>query len=151
MNIIFCGPPLSGKTTIAKACAQAWRWKFIDTDRLIEKAYGKNCTCREIFQKEGKTFFRLLEKKCLFTLTNATKTVIATGGGTLLDEENKKFLKTLGPLLYLKVPQKTLWERMKTRGVGAYIDSNNAELSFYQLLKSRQPVYENQTISIEFL
>ena len=97
--IILCGLPMSGKTTIGKLLAEKLNWDFLDTDQMIEKAYyqetKQNLTCREIFKKKGEGFFRSLEKEQITTLANYKNVIVALGGGSLIDEENRKFVKSL--------------------------------------------------------
>ena len=66
MNLILCGFPGSGKTTIGKRVSQRLRYTFIDTDPLIEKAFtehnGDTLSCREIFTIKGESDFLRIEK-----------------------------------------------------------------------------------------
>lgn len=74
MNIILCGLPKSGKTTIGKHFAENMKWDFIDTDILIEKAYARSThkkhTCRQIYFEEGEAFFRNIESLIIGSLAN---------------------------------------------------------------------------------
>lgn len=139
--LILCGLPKSGKTTIGKLIAQKLAWPFFDTDACIESAYLKNkqvsLSCREIFIKEGEEFFRKLERE---QISLAKKGVIATGGGSILDEQNRELLKKLGLVYFLSVPLAILWERMQTFGIPAFLQS---EESLHLLAKERLPLYEN--------
>jgi shikimate kinase len=136
VNIVLCGLPKSGKTSIGRMLADQLRWNFIDTDRLIERAYPKG-SCREIFLKEGEPFFRRLEKEQIRSLKGSSQSVIALGGGSLNDPENRKTVKAFGDLIYLKVQPEIIWERM--RELPAYLSSQKA---FYDLAKERMPTYE---------
>ncbi len=146
MNIILCGLPKTGKTTIGKKVAEQLIWNFIDTDRLIENAYtnssGKVYTCREILRSEGNLFFRELEKEQISLLKQSTKNVFSVGGGSLCDKENTLMLKKLGDLIYLKSPINVLWDRLLKSGIPAYLDPNKPKEDFYELAKIRIPIYE---------
>lgn len=146
MNIILCGMPGSGKTTIGKMLAKELRWNFVDTDRLIEKTYskktGKKSSCRQIFLAESEPFFREMEKREVLSLNTSLKSIIAVGGGALNDPDNIEHLKSIGRLVYLAVSERTLWNRLKRRGIPAYLDSISPENSFYDLAKNRSVVYE---------
>lgn len=146
MNLILCGMHLCGKTTVGKRAAEISGWTFIDTDRIIEKAYkewkGTDATCREIFQKEGQELFRLLEKQAIASLGVLKHCVIAIGGGSLGDPETAAFLRKQGRILYLRTEPQVLLERMQKRGFPAYLDPNNLEKSFQEVLKKRLPMYE---------
>lgn len=147
MNIILCGLPMSGKTTIGKKLAELLKWDFIDTDRLIENAYdsSKKFTCREIYAKEGERKFRELEKKQIAALKSVKSNVIAVGGGSLSDSENLNILKLCGELIYLNAPVSILWERTQWRGIPAYLDPNDPEKAFYEMAEKRIPLYEKAT------
>ncbi len=149
MNLILCGMPGSGKTTVAKKIAELWGWKLIDTDALIEAAYtaktGLACTCRQISLKEGADYFRILEKQQILQLKLEPPTIIAVGGGTLLNPVNLAVLRREGCLIYLKADPKVLWERVKQRETPSYLDLDlgDPEKAFYELAEQRQATYES--------
>lgn len=146
MNLILCGLPMCGKSTLGKTLAEALNRTFIDTDREIENSYAKTnlefLSCRQIFSKEGNAEFRKLEKQQLLQLMETKNSIIALGGGFLLDPENRVLIKSLGYLLYLKSPPQTLWERTVSRGIPAYLDLDNPEQSYYKICEERIPIYE---------
>lgn len=146
MNMILCGLPRSGKTTIGKLLAKKMQWNFIDLDHLIEKAYLKktatSLSCREIFLKEGAAFFRLLEHEEILALKETTQSVIALGGGALGNEESIKTLLALGQLIYLKVPEKIVWGRLKAKGIPSFLNASDPEKDFCEMTKTRIPIYK---------
>lgn len=146
MNIILCGLPMSGKTTIGKMLAEKLDYEFIDTDRLIEKAYavksGKSLTCREIFITAGEGIFRELEKQQIASLKANLNCVIAIGGGSLNNAENAQILRAIGRLIYLKAPVDVLWRRIQLRGIPAYLDPSDPEKAYHELAAKRMPLYE---------
>lgn len=98
-NIVLIGMPSSGKTTIGKALAARMGKRFADTDELIVGTTGKRIP--EIFEKEGEKVFREIEKKVICDIAVNDGTVIATGGGVILDEKNVLALKRNGVIVYL--------------------------------------------------
>lgn len=146
MNKILCGLPMSGKTTIGKLLASRLGCNFIDTDRLIENAYaektGKRYSCRQIFLEDGEGKFRELERQQIASLNGIRGHVIAVGGGTLMNPENRVVLQSIGNLIYLKTAEDVLWERMQRRGIPAYLDPLNPEKSFRALAEKRTPIFE---------
>lgn len=98
-NIVLIGMPSSGKTTIGKALAARMGKRFADTDELIVGTTGKSIP--EIFEKEGEKVFREIEKKVICDIAGNDGTVIATGGGVILDEKNVLALKRNGVIVYL--------------------------------------------------
>lgn len=97
MNITLCGLPMSGKSTIGMLIAEKLNRKFIDTDRLIENTYNltknKKYTCRQIYFLEGEKVFRRLEDHQISSLKNTKNSIIAIGGGSLLNPDNIRILK----------------------------------------------------------
>jgi len=140
VSIILCGLPGCGKTTIGKLLAEKLLLDFIDTDRLVEEACGG--TCREIYSTEGESYFRSLEKKCLHNLSGDAPSVIAIGGGALLDEANTIHLKSLGKIVYLKGAPAFLFERAVETGIPAYLDHTNPWIGFKELAESRDHIYK---------
>lgn len=143
MNIILCGLPMSGKTTIGKLLARKMNCHFFDTDKLVEEAYakttGRKSSCRQIYLDEGESFFRILEKEQIATLNETKNGVIALGGGSLYCQENTQLLKKIGLMIYLKVPVELIWQRMQVNGIPAFLKN---EQSLHDLAESRKLIYE---------
>ena len=91
MNIFLVGPMGSGKSSLGKKLAKSLDKKFIDTDKEIEKNERK--TISEIFENSGESYFREKEREFLINIPNSLNMVIATGGGIVIDQENRKKLK----------------------------------------------------------
>ena len=146
MNLILFGFKYCGKTTLGKATAEKLGRPFIDTDRLIEERYARetkqHSTFREIYRALGKEGFRSLESAVLQELIGVQDSIIALGGGLILEPANAAFLAKLGTLVYLKGSKETLKERTLSRELPAYLDPRDPEGSFEQLYKERHPKYE---------
>ena len=91
MNIFLVGPMGSGKSSLGKKLAKSLDKKFIDTDKEIEKKERK--TISEIFENSGESYFREKEREFLINIPNSLNMVIATGGGIVIDKENREKLK----------------------------------------------------------
>ena len=85
-NIIITGFMGTGKTTVGKRLAAALGYDFVDTDELIVARTGQ--TIEEIFKEKGEAAFREMEAAIARELSEKEGTVIATGGGTMLDRDN---------------------------------------------------------------
>lgn len=147
MNIILCGMPGCGKSHYGRLAAQQLKRHFIDTDHLVEHEYFKrhqiHATCREIALKHGSAYFHELEHEIINSLLGTKKSMIAIGGGALCDPKNVHILKNLGMVLYIKTPKKILLERlMKKDQLPSYLQKDDIEGSFDQLLNKRLPLYE---------
>lgn len=146
MNIILCGPPFAGKTTMGKLVSQQLGWLFIDTDRLAEKHYQEEyhgfLSCREIYRKDEQ-LFRLCENRALHSLLGSQKCIIALGGGSLSRTENVEVIKQLGKLMYLKTPIHILQNRLLTNALPSYLEkAQNPLEQFKELVESRHLIYE---------
>ena len=98
-NIVLVGMPGCGKSTVGKALASKLGKKFIDTDELVEKKYGKRIP--QIFEEKGEEYFRDLESEAVFEASIQSGAVIATGGGAVLREENRRYLSQNGKIVFL--------------------------------------------------
>lgn len=98
-NIVLIGMPSSGKTTVGKAVAKALDMNFVDCDEEIVKSENKAIS--DIFAEKGEPFFRQLEAYMLKKLSAMKNTVIATGGGAVLNPENIRLLRENGRIYFL--------------------------------------------------
>ncbi len=110
-NIVLIGMRGSGKTTLGKAFAEKYGHDFVDTDQEIEKISGK--TISKIVEQGGWDAFRELEKEICKSLANVQNTVIATGGGVVLNSKNMEYLKKNGEVIFLNVPIQELIQRLQ--------------------------------------
>ncbi|MDR1794001.1 MAG: hypothetical protein LBR25_01195 [Erysipelotrichaceae bacterium] len=101
-NIVLIGMPDSGKTTIGQALAKCLNREFADVDTLIEKQEKKSIV--EIFKESGEEGFRKKERNVIAALAARQSLIIATGGGSILDDGNVRLLKQNGWLVYLQRP-----------------------------------------------
>ena len=104
-NIVIIGMPGVGKTSVAEAVARKLGRKCIDIDTEVVRAHGD---IPKIFEREGEAAFRAYEKKAIEQAAKESAVVIATGGGSLLDPENTRALKTGGTLYWITRPLESL-------------------------------------------
>lgn len=135
-NIILIGFKSAGKTTLGKKIAERMNLHFIDTDDLIAK------NNREFYLQFGPAAFREIEKEVIRALAEFQNTVIATGGGVILDPENIAILKKLGKLIYLQVEKEELKRRLFIEPLPAILDPENPEASFEKMYQERLRLYE---------
>ena len=98
-NIVLIGMPSSGKTTIGRKISEKTGRKFYDVDEEIEKEEGTSV--QDIFSEKGEPYFRHMEQKVAERLGKLHGAVIATGGGTPMDELSRKNLKRNGVICYV--------------------------------------------------
>jgi 3-dehydroquinate synthase len=111
MDFIFLyGPPGSGKTSTGRALAERLGIPFHDLDKTVESNAGK--TIPEIFSTEGEAAFRGREHRMLAVLVNDIPSVIALGGGSLLNPETRRLAETSGQVLLLTALRDILEKRL---------------------------------------
>ena len=143
-NIILTGFMGSGKTTLGKWISKHTGRLFIDTDKEIEFKAG--CSIKEIFEKDGEEAFRQMETEYLKELAQSGKNnlVISVGGGTVLREENRKILGSLGTVVYLKASADELANRLRYDERRPLLQGKNGEerkALIEKMLAEREPAY----------
>jgi len=139
-NVILIGFMGAGKTTVGRRLSYRLKKTFLDLDRYIENEEGRSI--KQIFKEEGEVFFRNLETESLKKIMNeSTSHVISTGGGLPLREENRKLLKKMGTIVYLRVKAETVLSRIKHDVNRPLLQVENPEEKIIQLLKERDPIY----------
>ena len=93
-NMFLVGPMGAGKTTVGRRLAQMLRRDFLDSDQEIEQCAGAEIPL--IFELEGEAGFRAREKTMIAELTQRPALVLATGGGAVLDPDNRRCLSRRG-------------------------------------------------------
>ncbi|MEX0961818.1 MAG: shikimate kinase [Simkaniaceae bacterium] len=115
-NIFFYGLKSVGKSTWGKRLAHKLKRPFIDSDKEVENAFEKQkgypLSCREIFNQFGELFFRNLEKEVIAELVKHQNTIIALGGGSLLNQKNWDEIKEAGLFFYLHLEKWALEKRL---------------------------------------
>ncbi len=138
-NLILCGFMGSGKSTIGKLLSEKLGARFIDTDTYIEQKEGM--TISEIFESKGEQYFRDLEHEVCVELSQLNKTVISTGGGTLLREDNMRALKKNGVVFLLNISSRTVLTRLKNDTSRPLLQQEDKEKAVKMMLSNRTPLY----------
>ncbi len=140
-QLILVGPMGVGKTTIGKKVSKKLEVEFRDTDKLISAEHG---SIAEIFETKGEAHFRDLETAVLKHLSDF-EGVIATGGGIVLAEENRKFLSDK-KVVYLS----TKGKQMRTRFIGSKKRPllKNGYQDWIRIYEQRKSLYE-QVATVE--
>jgi shikimate kinase len=104
----------SGKTTVARALAKRLDWQALDIDELIEQR--EHHTVAALFSRRGEPYFRSVEKEVLLNQLGTRHAVVATGGGTFIDPENRAVINGDGLSVWLDVPLERLIARVPADG-----------------------------------
>ena len=138
MNIYLLGMMGSGKSTVGRSLSQYMDKPFIDLDLEIEQSVGK--TISEIFENDGEKYFRNIESNQLYQYSDS---VVACGGGILLNEGNRTFIKKNGKAILLTASIVELSERLSTSENRPLLPKNNMEETLTVLWLDRQLRYLN--------
>lgn len=113
-KVYLVGFMASGKSTVGRQLASRLGWRFEDVDHLIEVREKK--TIAEIFARHGEPYFRGVEREILQLLQPLRHAVIATGGGTFADAENRHAINLDGVSVWIDVPLPELVTRIPLDG-----------------------------------
>ena len=123
-NIVLCGMPSSGKTTVGKLVAEMTGREFYDSDEIAERTVG--ISIPEIFSRYGEQYFRAEEEKIIGELSALNGAVIAIGGGAAMSEVNRA--------------------RLKRNGIAVLVERDNSKLD-----TSGRPVSQREGIEALYL
>ncbi|HBR86500.1 MAG TPA: shikimate kinase [Candidatus Marinimicrobia bacterium] len=138
MNIYLIGMMGSGKTTVGIKLSEKLKKTFIDLDIEIEKSVGK--TISELFDENGEDHFRLIESEKLKTFSES---VIACGGGVVLMEKNRQFIKENGTVFLLMATMEELAYRLKNSDNRPLLVHEKSENGLKNIWLERQMDYLN--------
>jgi shikimate kinase len=144
---VLVGMMGAGKSSVGRRLAELADREFIDTDQLLQKRFGRSIS--QIFSLYGEETFRDHEHSVLKTLEPGAS-IISTGGGIVLREDNWQQLRRLGPVVYLKAAPETLIERLQTsKKKRPLLDSEDWEDRVRNILSSRVHLYEQADIVVD--
>jgi shikimate kinase len=135
-KIYLVGFMAAGKSTVARALAHRLSWRAEDVDELIERR--ERSTVADIFTRHGEPYFRQVEREILRLLQPLRHVVVATGGGTFVDPENRAMIQLDGVSVWLDLPLPDLVARIPLDGRRP-LAADRAQLE--RLFIARQDVY----------
>jgi shikimate kinase len=139
-NVYLIGPMGSGKTSIGLRLAKLLGLEFLDNDHELEKQTGASVGL--IFDLEGEEGFRKRETAMLKKLVAKQKVLLATGGGTVVREENRELLRNSGLVVYLRTSVGQQLRRLSQDKSRPLLQSANREEKLARLAEERNPLYE---------
>jgi shikimate kinase len=113
-KVYLVGFMAAGKSTLARALAKRLDWRAVDVDELIEQREHQSVS--EIFARRGEAYFRSVERAVLAEQLVPRHVVVATGGGTFADAQNRAAINNDGVSVWLDVPLERLIARIPADG-----------------------------------
>lgn len=138
-NLILVGMMGAGKTTVGRLLARRLKRPFYDSDEEIERRCGVKIPV--IFDVEGEPGFRQRERQTIAELCALPRIVLATGGGAVLAEENRRCLAEHGTVVYLHARPAHLWLRVRNDRNRPLLATADPEKKLEDLYVERDPLY----------
>ncbi|MGE9271266.1 MAG: shikimate kinase [Verrucomicrobiales bacterium] len=149
-NLVLIGFMGCGKSTIGRHLEKLLGYPLVDTDQLIEMKAGMPIT--QIFADRGEHYFRQLEAAVLQELTapHTPRRIVSTGGGLINRKVNRRLIKKLGYVIWLKAPVEEILRRTARNHDRPLLKTANPRKKISELLSLREPLYaECADLSLE--
>ncbi len=138
-NVFLVGPMGVGKTSVGKRLAKLWHYHFYDSDQVIVEQTGVDIPF--IFEKEGEAGFRQREASVIEHLSQLKNIVLATGGGAVLQQSNRNYLRQHGQVIYLYCSVNQQFERTRNDQNRPLLQTKNPYQKLQDLMRQRDPLY----------
>jgi shikimate kinase len=139
--------PGGGKSTVGRQLARLLGVRALDSDAEIEKRLG--CSVRAFFDREGEESFREVEQAVLGELLALSDVVLATGGGAVLREANRRMLRERSIVVYLRSTPEELFRRLRHDTQRPLLQVRDPLRKLKELYAERDPLYR-QTAQFTF-
>ena len=140
-SVVLVGMMGAGKSSIGRRLAARLAIPFVDADSEIEGAAGM--TIAEIFAKHGEPYFRAGEARVIARLLDGGPSVLATGGGSVMDPHTRELIREKGISVWLNADVEVLMKRTKRRSDRPLVDK------LKELMPLRQPFYAQSVIVVQ--
>lgn len=134
----------AGKTTVARALARRLDWRVIDIDEVVEQR--EHMPVADIFAKHGESYFRIAERDALTQQLGVPHVVVATGGGTFVDPQNRSMINADGLSIWLDIPLERALARVPVDGRRPLAADREA---FERLYHLRRAAYQQAHIRVD--
>lgn len=138
-SIALIGMPGGGKSTLGRHLARRLGWAFHDSDAVIEKRIGQ--PIRQFFEEQGEARFREIEAEVIDALAGGEHSVIATGGGAVLNAASRKRLHASTHVIYLRSTPEELFRRLRNDTQRPLLQVNDPLAQLRKLHSTRDPLY----------
>lgn len=146
MTLYLCGFMGCGKSTSGTLLAEKLNLRFVDLDEYIVNKEGRSIP--EIFAQDGEAYFRNAEAEAVKELSGKN-TVIACGGGTILNDRSAEIARENGTVIFLDISFEKCYSRIKNDSNRPLV-MNNTEEQLRELFNKRHDIYSrNSTVSVD--
>ena len=145
-NLALIGFMGTGKSTVGRQVASELGFEFVDTDNLVGERAGVSIA--EIFSQSGESVFRKMESDVVMQLIHRDGTVIAAGGGLVVDPANLDSLKTHALVVCLWASPEAIWHRCRTQTHRPLLHDPDPQARIAELLAQREPSYRQADIIV---
>lgn len=139
VTISLVGLPGSGKSSVGRQLAKRLGVGFVDSDAVIEERIGE--PIRSFFEREGEARFRDIEQQVIAELCAGAPGVLATGGGAVLREANRRALREHGTVVYLRASADELHRRLRHDTQRPLLQVADPRARLRSLYAERDPLY----------
>lgn len=143
-KVYLVGFMAAGKSTLAHALARRLGWRAEDVDAIIENREHRSVA--DIFSREGEPYFRAVERQVVWSLVPVRHAVVATGGGTFVDPENRAAINADGVSVWIDVPLDVLLSRIPPDGRRP-LAADRAQMAL--LYEGRRMAYQQAHIRLD--
>jgi len=140
-NIFLVGPMAAGKSAVGRALARELGKRFVDSDEEIEARTGVDVAY--IFEREGEAGFRERESRAIDELSAQTGIVMATGGGAVLREANRRVLSDRGTVVLLETTVDQQLKRTARTRHRPLLETSDPRAVLERLREEREPLYRS--------
>lgn len=140
-KLLLIGPMGAGKSTIGRLLSEQLELPFVDLDKEIEERSGASIPW--IFDIEGEAGFRERESAILEAVLSESNMVLATGGGCVLSEDNRRLLCRAGAVIYLRTSVEQQLQRTAKDKNRPLLQTDNPQAVLEAMAELRNPLYES--------
>ena len=140
-SIALIGMMGAGKSSVGACLRRRTGWRSLDTDEIVASKFRRSIP--EMFAKYGEKKFREADTEALRNLPTTKQTIIVTGGGIVLREQNIEILKRFGAIVWLDGDDEVLFARASQKQNRPLLQTENPKKSFSEILAARRPLYAN--------
>ena len=144
--VVLVGMMGAGKTTVGRRLASQLGFSFIDSDAEVEKAAGMPIT--EFFEMHGETEFRAGEARVMARILKQGRTVVATGGGILLNPDTRQLIAETAVSVWLKADADLLFARVSRRDTRPLLQTQDPRATLEKLIEERYPIYATADVTV---